>query len=183
MIRNSLVRLVPVALLIATAGAGTAQAATDGSLGATSTGLVNINASIAARVQISGLSDVTIASVDPTVAESHPQDVCVWSNTAGHKYNIKATGSGASGAFTLASGTLPVVNYTVEWNQLVAKTSGTALTAGTALTGQASAATTPTCASGTKSASLVVKMDTTNLTNMQAGATYGGVLTLVVAPE
>jgi hypothetical protein len=181
--RTRFARLAPVALLLATAAAGTAQAATDGTLGATSTGTVTINATIASRVQISGLTDVTIASTDPNTPESKAQDVCVWSNTAGRKYNIKASGSGTGGAFTLASGTLPTVNYTVEWNQLVAKTSGSALTAGTALTGQASLAANPTCATGGESASLIVKMDTTNLQNMQAGAAYTGVLTLLVAPE
>jgi hypothetical protein len=183
MIRNSLVRLAPVALLLATAAAGTAQAATDGSLGATSTGTVTINATIASRVQIGGLNDVTIASIDPNTPETHAQDVCVWSNTAGKKYNIRATGSGISSAFTIGSGSLDPVNYTVEWAQSVGQNGGTSLASGTTLTGQASTATNPTCASGGESASLIVKMDTTNLQNMQAGATYTGVLTLLVAPE
>lgn len=183
MIRNRFARLAPVALLLATAAAGTAQAATDGSLGATSTGTVNINATIASRVQISGLSDITIASTDPNTPETKAQDVCVWSNTAGKKYNIRAPGSGSSSAFTLASGSLAPVNYTVEWAQSVGQSGGTSLVSGTALTGQASTAANPTCASGGKSASLVVKMDTTNLQAMQAGATYAGVLTLLVAPE
>jgi len=184
MLLNRLARRVPVALLLATAAAGTANAATQGSLGTTSTGSVVINASVAGRVQISGLRDVTFADVDAGVAQSDAQDVCVWSNTNGRKYNIKASGSGSGGAFTLASGALDPVNYTVEWNALAGKATGTGLVNGTGLAGQASVATAPTCASGpTKSASLIVKMDTTNLQNMQAGATYSGTLTLVVAPE
>jgi hypothetical protein len=184
MFLNRLARHLPVALLLATAAAGSANAATQGSLGPTSTGSVAINASVAGRVQISGLRDVTFTGVDAGTAQSDAQDVCVWSNTAGRKYNIKASGSGASGAFTLSSGALTPVNYTVEWNKLAAQTSGTALANGVALTAQDSVATAPTCASGpTKSASLIVKMDTTNLQNMQAGATYAGTLTLVVAPE
>ncbi len=184
MFLNRLTRHLPVELLFAAAASGTGNAATQGSLGATSTGSVAINASVAGRVQISGLRDVTFSDVDAGTAQSDNQDVCVWSNTAGNKYSIKASGSGTSGAFTLASGALPEVNYTVEWNKLAARNSGTALANGVALTGQDSVATAPTCASGpTKSASLIVKMDTTNLQNMQAGATYTGTLTLVVAPE
>jgi len=179
-----LARHLPVAMLLATAAAGTAHAATQGNLGTTSTGSVSINATVAGRVQISGLRDVTFTDVDAGVAQLDAQDVCVWSNTAGRKYKITASGSGESGAFTLASGVLTPVNYTVEWNPLFGKLTGAALANGTALAGQTSAATAPTCASGpAKSASLIVKMDTTNLQNMQAGAPYSGTLTLVVAPE
>src|SRR6476469_4321003 len=78
--RTSFARLAPVALFFAMAAAGTAQAATDGSLGATSTGTVTINASVAARVQISKLSDVTFSAVDAGTAQSNSQNICVWSN-------------------------------------------------------------------------------------------------------
>lgn len=156
MIRTRFARFAPVALLLATVATTAHATPVDGTLGATSTGSVGITATVAPRVQISGLSDVAFTAVDAAAPQSSPQNVCVWSNTAGHKYNIKASGSGTSGAFTIASGALPAVNYTVEWAQTVAQTGGTALTAGTALTGQASAALTPTCTSGTKSASLSV---------------------------
>ncbi|MCW3797711.1 hypothetical protein OMW55_07830 [Sphingomonas sp. BN140010] len=184
MFSNRLVRRLPVALLLATAAAGTANAATDGSLGTTSTGSVAINASVAGRVQISGLRNVTFSAVDPGAAIADNQDVCVWSNTAGRKYKITASGSGTGGAFKLASSGLTDVDYSVEWNQAAGANAGTALTNGSTLAGQASLATAPTCSSGPiKSASLIVRMDTTNLQNMQAGATYTGTLTLVVAPE
>jgi hypothetical protein len=161
-----------------------ASAATDGTLGATSTGNVNINATIAGRVRISGLSDVTFNNVDPGVDASNAQNVCVWSNTATRGYNITATGSGASGAFTLASGALPVVPYSVEWASSSGATSGTALTSGSAQTGLTSAAINPTCASGpSSSASLIVKIGSTALQSMTAGTAYSGTLTLLVAPE
>jgi len=181
---NRLARHLPAALLIATTFAGTAQAATDGSLGATSTGSVVINASVAGRVQISKLSDVTFSAVDAGTAQQNAQNVCVWSNTSGRKYNITARGDGASNAFTLGATGLTAVPYSVEWSQSSGQTGGTALTSGTALTGQASVATAPTCASGpATSASLIVKMAAADLQTMQAGAVYSGTLTLVVAPE
>ena len=86
-----------------------AMASTQGSFGATSTGSLTINASVPGRVRISGLGDVTFASVDPTIDATDAQDVCVWSNTSTRGYSITATGSGAAGAFTLASGALPAV--------------------------------------------------------------------------
>lgn len=162
----------------------TAQAATNGTLGATSQGSVTINASVASRVQISGLADVTFSAVDPATAATNAQNVCVWSNTTTRGYRITATGSGAASAFTLSSGVLPVVPYSVEWAAATGQSSGSTLTAGTALTGLASTATSPTCSSGaSSSASLIVKMAAADLSNMQAGPTYSGSLTLLVAPE
>ena len=161
-----------------------ASAANQGSLGANSTGSVTIQASVPARVRISGLNDISFINADPAAEARNSQSVCVWSNTATRGYNITASGSGASGAFTLASATLPVVPYTVEWNTTTGQTSGTALTAGTALTGRTSTATSSNCSSGpSASASLVVAVSSTALQGMTAGATYNGTLTLVVAPE
>jgi hypothetical protein len=160
-----------------------AQAATDGSFGATSQGTVGISASVPSRVQISKLTDVAFTNQDPASAASNAQNVCVFSNTATKGYNIKATGSGTSSAFTLANGGL-TVPYTVEWAQTTGQTSGTSLTTNVALTGQTSLATTPGCSSGVAtSASLVVKMSTAALESMQSNTSYTGTLTLLVGPE
>ena len=160
-----------------------AEAATQGSLGATSTGSISIGASVPNRVQISGLSDVSFANQDPATAALSAQNICVWSNTSTKGYNVTASGSGTANAFTLANGAL-TTPYTVEWAQTSGQSSGTALATGTALTGQKSTATNALCASGPAStASLIVKMSTTSLQSMQAATTYTGTLTLVVAPE
>lgn len=162
---------------------GAAVAATQGSLGATSTGSVAISASVPNRVQLSGLTDVSFLNQDPATPPASAQNVCVWSNTSTKGYNVTATGSGTASAFTLANGAL-TVPYTVEWAQTSGQASGTALATGTALTGQKSTATNALCASGPSStASLIVKMSTASLQTMQAATTYTGTLTLVVAPE
>jgi hypothetical protein len=161
-----------------------AHASTQGSLGATSTGSVSINASVPNRAQITGLSDVSFANADPTVAASNAQSVCVWSNTSTKGYSITASGSGTSGAFTLASGTLPAVPYSVQWSQSSGQTSGTAVTKSVALTGQVSTATRPACsAAPATSASLVIGIAATDLQGMASNTSYTGTLTLVVAPE
>ena len=161
-----------------------AQASTQGSIGSTSTGTVSIDASVAGRVQISGLTDVAFSAVDPSTDASSAQDVCVWSNTAGRGYQITATGSGAGNAFTLASASLAPVPYSVEWSGSAGQSSGTALTAGTPLTSLTSTATRPGCSAGpTASASLVVKIGSADLQTMAAAASYTGTLTLLVAPE
>ncbi len=161
-----------------------ALASTQGTFGPTSTGSVTINASVPGRVRISGLSDVTFSNVDPSVAATNAQNICVWSNTSTRGYTITATGSGAANAFTLANGALPAVPYTVQWASTSGQTSGTSLTAGTALTGQTSTAINSDCSAGpSASASLVVEMGSSTLQGMTAGITYNGTLTLVVAPE
>jgi hypothetical protein len=96
---------------------------------------------------------------------------------------VTATGSGASGAFTLANGATTVA-YSVEWSGSSGAASGSALAAGTALTGLATTATNPTCSAGpASSASLIVNLSATDLQSMQAATSYTGTLTLVVAPE
>jgi hypothetical protein len=160
-----------------------ASAATQGSLGATSTGTVVINASVPNRVELSGLADVTFLNQDPAIAALNAQNVCVWSNTSTKGYNVTATGSGVANAFTLANGAL-TVPYGVQWAASSGQTSGTVLGTGVALTGLKSTATNLHCASGPSStASLIVTIPTANLQTMQAATTYTGTLTLVVAPE
>ena len=177
-IKNGMVAL----LLLGSVDA--AHASTQGSFGATSTGSVNINASVPARVRISGLTDIDLTNSDPSVNALVAQNLCVWSNTATRGYRVTASGSGAANAFTLASGALPVVPYAVEWAATTGQTTGTALATGTALTGQTSSATNSSCASGpASSASLIVKIGAPDLQAMPASTNFTGTLTLVVAPE
>jgi hypothetical protein len=160
-----------------------AFAATQGSLGATSTGTVTITASVPARARLTGLADVAFTNQDPAIAASSAQSVCVWSNTATRAYTITASGSGAANAFTLASGAL-TTPYSVQWNAASGQTSGTALAAGTASATLTSAATQQSCASGpTASASLIVGIATSDLQTMQAATSYTGTLTLLITPQ
>ncbi len=176
-------RRLSAACLLVVSAQGPAFAATQGSLGTTSTGSISIGASVPNRIELSGLTDVSFTNQDPSVAAANAQNVCVWSNTSTKGYNVTATGSGTANAFTLSNGAA-TVPYTVEWAGSSGQTSGTALASGTALTGLTSAATNPTCSSGpTSSASLVVRITSATLQGMQAATTYTGTLTLVVAPE
>lgn len=168
---------------LAAAGVGSASAATQGSLGTNSTGSISIGASVPNRVQLTGLSDVAFTNQDPMSPATNSQNVCVWSNSSTKGYNITATGSGSSGAFTLANGSL-TVPYSVEWSGTSGASSGTALSSGAPLTGLVSTATNPTCSSGAATtASLIVNLTAADLQSMKAATTYTGTLTLVVAPE
>lgn len=161
-----------------------ATAATQGTLGSTSQGSITITATVPNRAQITGLTDINFTNADPTSNAVATQNDCVWSNTATKGYSIKATGSGTAGAFTLASGALTPVPYSVQWNPSSGQSAGTSLLAGTALSGLVSAATTPTCSSGPAStSSLIVSIASSDLQTMVAATSYTGTLTLLVTPQ
>ena len=178
-----LITLAAAALACGFAAGQASAAPTQGTLGATSTGVINISASVPNRARITGLSDVAFTNQDPNTAASNAQNVCVWSNTATKAYTITASGSGTASAFTLTNGT-GTVPYSVAWAASSGQTSGSALVAGTASGSLTSAATQQTCASGpTASASLIVGIATTDLGAMTAGSSYTGTLTLLVTPQ
>lgn len=163
--------------------AAPASAATQGTLGATSTASVTITVSVPSRVQITALTDVAFTNVDPTTNATNAQSNCVWSNTATKGYTITATGDGTAGAFTLKSGSLTPISYNVQWNQATGQNTGTALATGTASSTFNSTATTPTCVTApTTSSSLIVSIPSAQLLNMASLTTYTGVLTLLVSP-
>jgi hypothetical protein len=146
---------VGAALLAVMVNSG-AFAASQGTLGSTSTGSLSISASVPSRIQLTGLTDVAFTNQDPSTAASNAQNLCVWANTSTKGYNVTATGSGTSGAFTLDNGAT-TVPYSVEWSASSGAVSGSALAAGAALTGLVSTATNPTCSAGpASSASLIV---------------------------
>jgi hypothetical protein len=177
--------LLVLGALASTFLGGGASAATQGTLGATSTGNINISASVPNRARLGGLADVSFLNQDPGTAALNSQNVCVWSNTATKAYTITATGNGGVGnnQFKLTSGA-NTVDYTIAWSASTNQTTGTSLTSGTASAAQISTATNQTCASGpSASASLIVGIDTANLGTMAAGSTYTGILTLLVTPQ
>lgn len=162
------------------AGASPVLAATQGSVGSTSTGSVAISATIPSLARITSLNDIALGSWTGSGGLSGSDNaICVWSSTGG--YSITATGSGASNAFTLSSGANTLA-YSVQWAQTGGASSGTAVTAGTALTGQTTNASTTDCSSGAAStAGVFVSITEANLLARPAG-TYTGTLTLVVTP-
>jgi hypothetical protein len=165
----------------------TAEAATQGTAGTTSTGTVVINAQIAARVRISNLSDLTFADADfaPIIGTANSaqktENVCAWSNNADRSYFITASGSGAANAFTLANSTNPAIPYSVAWATSINQTTGTALAPATKSTKFISTATSSSCA-GSSDATLVVSIAGPDAETMLAGLPYAGTLTLLMTP-
>ncbi|MBL0319706.1 MAG: hypothetical protein IPP74_10540 [Alphaproteobacteria bacterium] len=176
-----------LALLATIVSASQVEAATQGTLGATSTGSLTISVTKPARVKISGLTDLTLASwVDGDGAVTLTNDVCVYSTRPSGAYTVKATGSGTASAFTLSASavTLP---YTVTWNSggvgALANT-GTALTANVTSGTLNNAATDNSNCAGTtpgNTARIIVGITNANMQAISDGV-YTGTLTLLVSP-
>ena len=165
-----------------------AFAATDGTLGATSTGVVNLSVTKSTVAQISGLSDITLASyILGDGNQSLNTTACVYSSTSGGNYTVLADGSGASNAFTVVDGSAHTIAYSVVWNSAGVGSladSGTTLTAHTTSATLHNAATdSVTCAGSSPgpTAQINVHILGTALDAAPAG-TYTGTLTLLVTP-
>jgi hypothetical protein len=137
--------------------------------------------------RVTGLSDVNYGTINSFVDQTNSQNVCVHSMfyffgfpIAVRPYSVIATGNGAGGAFTLASGprTLP---YEVRWADAANQTTGTQLTSGVTASGFANASNSQTCAGG-ENASLIVTITGTSLQTASAGS-YTGVLSITIVPN
>lgn len=169
-------KLFRVAMIASlTAFAGTAIAATDGTLGLTSAGTSIINIGKQNAVQITDVDDLnlgTAGSLSATATES--DSVCVFSSTGA--YNI--TLSSANGAFILSDvNTTTDIAYSVDW------TAGTATTAvyNTAITGLVGDSTAVDCGA-TTNATFSVSVTAANFNAADPG-NYSDTLTLLVQPE
>ncbi len=167
---------VVLAGLLAAATLNT-YAATQGELGATSTGVLNISVGIGDSVRISNLQDIS-GTFDGTNDIVGSSAACVYRNGTGN-YNLSATGSGTGGAFELTDGT-NTVPFSVSFND---GNGAQALTTGVQLTGLSGAdIMSPSCANTGDNGTIEVTITAADLSAVP-GATYSGALTLLVAPE
>src|SRR5262249_48772232 len=135
-------------------------------------------------VRITGLSDVSLPGLDPSVDAISSQNICVYSSSATSGYNVTVTGSGAGSAYALNGGSGRTLPFIVQCADSTGKTTGTQLQPGTTLTGQISSATQQRCTNGpSSSASLIVRLKASDLQSATAGISYSGTLTIVIAPE
>lgn len=117
---------------IAMGGAAPAGATDRAPPEASSRGSITITASVAARSDVSGLSDVAQAE------ESSTESPCIWLNTATHGFAVTARSGEAGEAFSVSDGQGRTIPYGVAWN-------GAVLSAGAAMSGLVATATKPGC--------------------------------------
>ncbi len=160
-------------------------AASDGSIGATSTGTSTLSLTIPEYVVISGMANFAFGSWNGGAGLDSNDDIIISGNddqtTPTYKVNI--VGSGAASAFTMAR-SLPVapaatIAYTVEFNDATG-TGGASVTAALDVTGQSGINT--DLSSSTENANIRVQISQAALRAAPYG-TYGGTLTIVVTPE
>lgn len=163
------------ALATLTAMSGSAMAATDGLLGATSTGTAIINIAKGNAVQITNLDDINLgAQGNLTATATQSDDVCVFSSTGG--YNITLTS--ANGTFELTdASTTTNIPYTVDW---IAGTTTTAVY-NTPITGLTGDSTAVDCNAGTN-ATFSVSVAAPDFNAADPGS-YTDTLTMLVQPE
>ena len=136
----------------------------------------------AQRVRIDRLADFSFGLLTTTTSDIRQSgNVCI-STTGLGGYNVRASGSGSGGLFTLAGVGAPLA-YEVQWNGTVGQQSGTALIPGQTLGGLTTAALglNLNCLLS-NTASLIIVLRAAELSKATAGA-YSGTLTLVIAPE
>ena len=152
------------------------HAATQGSLGASSTASASISLSIPEHIRLSGLQDVALGQWTGAGGLVGQQTVCVYTNGDG-QYRLTQTGQN-----TLQNGAHSVP-YQVYFNDQPQPGGGTPLTPQVPLTGQTGANTQAAdCSQGGHSAALRVEVSGATLGVARAGA-YQGTLTLVAEVE
>lgn len=168
-----------IALASLLAAAGTAYSANDGSLGATSTGDLDVRVDIADRVQISGLNDIDFGAYAGAGDLDGSDAFCVYRNGTG-SYNVTISSAGADGGnFRLSNGT-SFIAYSVRFNDDADITGGSDVSSGDTLAGTGSA-TSVTCG-GASNASLGVSIAANALQAAPSGI-YTDTITLLVEPN
>ena len=157
-----------------------AMAASDGTIGTTSTGTAVISVTIPKLIRARSFSDFNMSASYPGTGDLNANDdLNISTNYATAGYRLTGTGTGASSAFTVTDGTQTIA-YNAYFNDVSGTTGRVALATGTPLTAQTGAAT--TLASATLNANLSIEMLQANLQAVNAGA-YTGTITLVFTPE
>ena len=157
-----------------------AFAASDGSLGSTSTGELDISITLPEVVRISDMDDLSFGTYDRSGNETANDNVCIYTNDAQADYRITLTGDGAGNAFTVTDGTNTVA-YAVKWNDAQG-TGGPSVSTGVALANQTNANTQDTGCNGGTNANIEVTFHESALLAAPSG-NYSGTLTVMVEPN
>lgn len=151
-------------------------AATQGSLGANSTGDFDIVAALQDLVQISRLDDLNFGLYPGSGDLNGTENFCVYRNGTG-AYEATLTGSGPANSFEVSDGgnSMP---YTVTYDD---GSGPVAVTTATAITGRSGHGTLTNCGNA-DNAAVNINVQESNLQANPPG-NYIGTLTIVIGPE
>ena len=161
---------------VAVAIATSTHAVSQGALGFTSTGSVDISLNVADEVQTNNLEDIDLGDFSGAdLTGSTP--ACIFRNGGNTGFELTASGSGTAGAYVLTD-TSNTVAYSVSISTGGADTDLDTNTPATFT----SAVNTPDCAGIANNATISVTVDAADAATLPASA-YTGTLTLVVSPN
>ena len=168
-----------VALIVL--GSSKAIAASDGTLGSTSEGRLDISLTITPLLMISNLNDFIFGSYSGTGDLVGQDDICVYRNDPAGEYRIVATS--VEGRFAIAGPNGTVIPYNLFYNDERGTQGATELSYNTGSNTQTGANTSSaTCFHGkVLNANVSVKLKEEHLQSVPSGA-YTGTLILTVEP-
>lgn len=172
------------ALLAATAlllSGGIAHAASDGTLGGTSTGTADVTLDIGTQVQVTDFADLALGTYSGTGNLTGNDDLCVYTNDGTAQYDVTVDDNVATGGFQVADGGNEIT-MTASWNDASGTAGAASLTAGTVLDAQTNANTTATNCGGVLNSNISVTLLATALQAAPAG-NYSTTLTVLVEPD
>lgn len=163
---------------------GLSEAATDGSLGPSSTGSKGISIAIPAVIRVSGMSDFIFSNYSGSGSVEISDSIVIGGNfsSGGGTYRVTILGSGRQNSFTVERTTVPrqELQYSVFYSPTASSSGTIQVSKGVPLTNQNGAHN--NLSSTTPNASLTVRFNESVLQQAPAGS-YTGTLSVVVEPE
>ena len=158
-------------------------AASQGDVGTTSTGTLDVDLVVPDLVRVSGLADIDLGTYSGTGDESGNDDVCVFRNGAG-TYSVTVTTN--KGDFRISRGAggtaAEDIDFTAYWNDEDGTTGRAELTYNTALETQSGANTAAIDCGGGVNANFSLVISESDMQTKNPN-TYSATVTIVIAPE
>jgi hypothetical protein len=165
-------------------GGGVALAATQGTLGSTSTGTSLLSATVPALAKITGVADLALGSFDGVTDLDGNDDVCVFSNVGAGTYAVTMSSANQSGTdFRIADGgATNFAVYNAYWNDVTTTTGRTLVGSGVQLVGQTGADNSSTSCGGGNTGNFSVNIPSANLGALPADS-YTDTITILITPQ
>jgi hypothetical protein len=161
----------------------TVLAATQGTLGTTSTGTINISITLPALVEVTGFSDITLGSTSSFPATGNTT-ACIYSNVASPlgSYFVTATSQNTSGTdFRVKDSGTDFIAYSAFWNNASSASQTTSLTSGTKTAQQTGGSAVSLNCGGSPNANFNISFSAAQVQGAPA-ASYSDVVTLLISP-
>ena len=161
-------------------------AASDGSLGASSTGSATISITLPTKVVVSDVDDLAFGTWDASSATmTQADEVCIFTSNPSGQYRVTLSGDGTGSSFETTDGNSNTLPYKAYWTDTTVTTDLVELSAGVTATGRSNACTaSTTCKGGCGNTNALFQVEFTeaNLSAVRSGV-YAGTLSITVEPE